>query len=335
MVALYFFAFAVTLLHTAFAANSAQWRTQSIYQIMTDRFARTDGSAPSCDVNLYCGGSWRGIIDKLDYIQGMGFTAIYISPVTENMKEETADGEAYHGYWPQDIYAVNENFGSASDLVALAAALHQRNMLLMVDVVVNDMAIAVSQTVQSASDIDYTKFNPFNNVNFYHPYCAITNWNDPANYENCWFSVEHVAMPDLNTESPQVMNMFGSWVKQLVSNYSIDGLRIDGVKQVDQAFFPSFTAASGVFTLGEYYSDDPAAMCAYQNGINGFPNYPVYFPMIQAFTSGDMSNLTRMINTVATSGACSDTSLLGSFSENHDVPRIATLNPDLTVSSPI
>jgi alpha-amylase len=57
----------------------AQWRSQSIYQVLTDRFARTDGSTTaSCDVNKYCGGTWQGIIKKLDYIQQMGFTAVRI-----------------------------------------------------------------------------------------------------------------------------------------------------------------------------------------------------------------------------------------------------------------
>jgi alpha-amylase len=57
----------------------AQWRSQSIYQVLTDRFARIDGSTTaSCDVNKYCGGTWQGIIKKLDYIQQMGFTAVRI-----------------------------------------------------------------------------------------------------------------------------------------------------------------------------------------------------------------------------------------------------------------
>ena len=56
-----------------------QWRSQSIYQVLADRFARTDGSTTaSCDVNKYCGGTWQGIIKKLDYIQQMGFTAVRI-----------------------------------------------------------------------------------------------------------------------------------------------------------------------------------------------------------------------------------------------------------------
>jgi alpha-amylase len=64
---------------TVSALSPAEWRSQSIYQLLTDRFARTDGSTTAaCDAadGIYCGGSWQGVIDKLDYIQGMGFTAV-------------------------------------------------------------------------------------------------------------------------------------------------------------------------------------------------------------------------------------------------------------------
>lgn len=64
------------------ALSPAQWRGQSIYQVLTDRFARTDGSTTAtCNTGdqIYCGGSWQGIISHLDYIQGMGFTAVSVS----------------------------------------------------------------------------------------------------------------------------------------------------------------------------------------------------------------------------------------------------------------
>lgn len=64
---------------TVSALTPAQWRSQSIYQVLTDRFARTDGSTTAaCDTadGIYCGGSFQGIINKLAYIQDMGFTAV-------------------------------------------------------------------------------------------------------------------------------------------------------------------------------------------------------------------------------------------------------------------
>lgn len=125
-------ALSLALVQSAFAANADQWRSRSIYQVMTDRFARSDGSTTAtCDSSkgLYCGGSWQGLINKLDYISGMGFDAVWISPITKNLEETTVYGQAYHGYWQQDIYQVNEHFGSADDLKALAANLHARGMV--------------------------------------------------------------------------------------------------------------------------------------------------------------------------------------------------------------
>ena len=103
------------------AADAQQWRSRSIYQacltpfslgvgystafqVMTDRFALqdvSDGTAYNVPCNTsalqYCGGTWRGIIDHLDYIQGMGFDAIWISPPFSNVEGQTPMGEAYHG----------------------------------------------------------------------------------------------------------------------------------------------------------------------------------------------------------------------------------------------
>jgi alpha-amylase len=86
-------------------------------------------------------------------------TQIWISPVVENIAGNSADGSAYHGYWAQNIYGVNTNFGTAADLKALSTALHARGMYLMVDVVTNHMGYLGCGTC-----VDYTKFNPFNSV---------------------------------------------------------------------------------------------------------------------------------------------------------------------------
>ena len=159
----------LSLIGFAQCLSPAQWRSQSIYQVLTDRFGRTDGSTTaSCDVNNYCGGTWQGIINKLDYIQQMGFTAIWVSPVVKNIRTSGQDGDSYHGYWAQDIYQVNTNFGSAADLISLSKALHARGMYLMVDIVTNHMGYA-----GCGSCVDYSQFNPFNKQSYYHPFCLI------------------------------------------------------------------------------------------------------------------------------------------------------------------
>lgn len=128
--ALAFLVVLYTYLGLAAALSKEGWRSQSIYQLLTDRYARTNGSeAPCSDLGNYCGGSWQGITNNLDYIQNMGFTAIWISPITENIPDLTYEGAAYHGFWPQKINQVNSNFGTAADLKALSNALHQRGMV--------------------------------------------------------------------------------------------------------------------------------------------------------------------------------------------------------------
>lgn len=301
---------------------------------MTDRFARTDGSTDApCDPKEgpYCGGTWRGIINELDYIQGMGFDAIYISPVTQNLESNTSYGQAYHGYWPQDIFVVNEHFGTADDLHVLSDELHKRGMYFMVDVVINDMGFATNGK-DPANSIDYSAFHPFNDQRFYHPWCNITDYGNYTDAQVCWLGDSQVALPDLNTESQEVSKMMNDWVVGLIQNYSIDGLRVDAAKHVSNDFLKSFAAAAGVFTIGEVYEADQYKFCPYQDLMPSMTNYPNYFPMIEAFSAGNISALTQA--TQITKKTCADTTALASFSENHDLPRFASYTKDLAVSPP-
>jgi alpha-amylase len=75
------------------AADKDAWRSRAVYQVLTDRFAKEGGGGACGDLSNYCGGTYKGMIEHLDYIEGMGFDAIWISPVVDNW----ANG--YHGYW--------------------------------------------------------------------------------------------------------------------------------------------------------------------------------------------------------------------------------------------
>lgn len=68
----------------------------------------------------YCGGTYVGIIDKLDYLQNLGVDAIWISPMVANIER------GYHGYWAENIYDLNSNFGNIGDLLTLVNECHQR-----------------------------------------------------------------------------------------------------------------------------------------------------------------------------------------------------------------
>ncbi|KXL47920.1 carbohydrate-binding module family 20 protein [Acidomyces richmondensis BFW] len=330
---------------TVSALSPAGWREQSIYQVVTDRFALTSGgSSPSCtsdfQLSIFCNGTFRGIIDKLDYIQGMGFTAMWISPIVENIKGGTPDGytedgSAYHGYWAQDIYAINPHFGTPEDLVALAEALHNRGMYLMVDIVVNHMGYYCGKAEDGhcgpQGTIDYSIYNPFNSEKYFHPFCEI-NYNNATSILVCWEGDEIVPLPDLRTENTTVQSMFDTWITELVKNYTIDGLRIDSLQQSGSFFFPSFYKAAGeLYMVGEVFQEYPAKVCPYQqDGMPGVLNYPMFYYITDAFqdSTGSMSGLAEGISYMQ--GNCSDTTLLGSFLENQDNPRFPSYTEDIT-----
>ncbi|KAL3421466.1 alpha-amylase [Phlyctema vagabunda] len=317
------------LANTAFALSPAEWRSQSIYQVVTDRFAHTDGSTTApCDMvkQSYCGGTWRGIINKLDYIQSMGFTAIWLSPVTEQVTGESLDGSSYHGYWQKNIYKLNKPYGTEEDLKALSDALHERGMYLMLDIVTNHMAWLGNQT-----SVDYSTFTPFNNASYFHPPCFI-NYDNKTSVQECWIGSNNVALPDLRTELPIVRKIFSKWIKDLIKTYNIDGLRLDTTPQLDEGFLDVFQEAADTHILGEIFNGDPAYICPFQEHLTGILNYGSFFWIRQAFesTKGSISNLVKGVSTIQT--ACRDVTVMGTFSENHDNDRFPNLTPDFSLA---
>ena len=61
----------------------------------------------------------------------------------------------------------------------------------------------------------------------YHSYCPIE-WGDAASEQNCWLGDTKVTLPDVNTQNPGVLSAYTTWIKALVKEFKIDGLRIDG-----------------------------------------------------------------------------------------------------------
>jgi glycosidase len=88
------------------------------------------------DLARHQGGDWAGIRRRLDYVQALGATAIWISPVVDNV-QRTEDEDGYHGYWASDFTRHNPRFGTLEELRALIDDAHARGMLVIVDVVIN------------------------------------------------------------------------------------------------------------------------------------------------------------------------------------------------------
>ncbi|KAG4218755.1 hypothetical protein PC116_g32765, partial [Phytophthora cactorum] len=194
-------AFLAELFNVALSADVNAWKTRNIYFALTDRVARSsdDNGGNACgNLGNYCGGTFKGLQSKLDYIAGMGFDAIWITPVVTN------------------LYGINSNYGSADDLKALVNAAHEKGIYIMVDVVANHVG---------PSNVADRKPEPLNRDSSYHSQCEI-NYSDQNSVENCWIA----NLPDLNTQDGEIRSVYQDWIKSLVSEYKFDGVRIDTVK---------------------------------------------------------------------------------------------------------
>ncbi len=128
--------------HVKLATHVDDWRDEVVYQLMTDRFANGDTGndfrVDSTSLGHYQGGDYRGVIEKLGYLQELGVTTLWISPIIKNVDSD-AGFDAYHGYWAVDLGRLNPHFGSLADLRELVNAAHARRIKVVVDIVTNHL----------------------------------------------------------------------------------------------------------------------------------------------------------------------------------------------------
>lgn len=149
------------------ATHVDDWRDRVIYQIVVDRFENgdpdndaADGVEPvPGDLSRAQGGDWRGILQRLDYLERLGVSAIWISPIVANVpRMESEDG--YHGYWASDFTTHNPRFGSLEDLKALVDAAHTRDIAVIVDIVTNHTGRVFSYDLNGDGVIDANEHEP-------------------------------------------------------------------------------------------------------------------------------------------------------------------------------
>ena len=113
------------------------WEDETIYHIIIDRFhngnSKNDYKKNVHDPEEYNGGDFEGVSDKLDYIKDMGFTAISLSPVFEN------EDKGYHGYWVEDFYKTEEQFGTMKEFKKLVEEAHERDLKVLVEFVADQV----------------------------------------------------------------------------------------------------------------------------------------------------------------------------------------------------
>jgi oligo-1,6-glucosidase len=213
--------------------NEKWWKEAVVYQIYPRSFKDSDGDGI---------GDLKGILSKLDYIKSLGIDAVWLNPIYSSPNDD-------NGYDVSDYRNIMKDFGTMDDFDALLKGMHDRNIKLVMDVVVNHSSDEHEWFKQSRSSRD----NPYRN--YYHWWNA-ENGKPPYRYS--LFDVNHDAwkydsltnayylhyfsqkQPDLNWENPklrlEIYDMMVFWAKK-----GVDGFRLDAFQfAAKDTTFPAF-----------------------------------------------------------------------------------------------
>lgn len=225
---------------TAFAKGVTS--ADFIYLLMPDRFSNGDESndriAGMKDQSLNRdsmyhrhGGDLQGVINHLDYLQNLGVTAVWMTPVLENDMPDRTE----HGYAFTNHYKIEPRFGGAAAYKALSDSLHKRGMKLVQDAVYNHVGIHHFTVVDLPMKDWLHQWPSFTNPNYkdqtlFDPYMA---QRDRKQQVDGWFTRE---MPDLNQSNPYVANFLIQHAIWSIEEFGVDAWRIDTYIYCDLEF---------------------------------------------------------------------------------------------------
>lgn len=247
---------------------SPDWRDQVIYFVVSDRFADGDaanndqgrGEFKAGDNSRYNGGDFKGLVDRLPYIRGLGATALWVTPPVANQWLDAAGQYGgYHGYWAENLLQVDRHLGSLADYQQLSHALHERGMYLVQDIVVNHMGNffgyqgwragqpglgwqgfvgtpPVARPSQAPFDLNDPRQPAQRRAAIYHWTPDVVDYTQRAQELNFQMS----GLDDLNTENLVVRRAlrrsYGHWIREV----GVDAFRIDTAFYVPAGFFSDF-----------------------------------------------------------------------------------------------
>ena len=231
------------------AVGTKWWKEAIVYQIYPRSFKDSDGDGI---------GDLKGIISKLDYLKGLGITAVWLNPIYSSPNDD-------NGYDISDYKNIMKDFGNMADFDVLLKGLHQRNIKLVMDLVVN----------HSSDEHEWFKQSRSSRNNQYRDYYHW--WNaekGKPNYRWSFFDINSDAwmydtttnayylhyfsrkQPDLNWENPalrqEIYKVMKFWL-----NKGIDGFRMDAFQYV--AKDTTFPALPGGYQKNviKYYGMGP------------------------------------------------------------------------------
>ena len=332
-----------------------------IHLITPDRFANgnpkndTDKSLREKTINRkddYArhGGDIRGIINHLDYIEDMGFTVIWPTPLLINDMPKSS----YHGYAMTDFYRVDPRFGTLEEYIELSAKAKEKGIKLIMDQVENHCGI----------EHWWMKDLPFNDwVNYQKEYekgvTVITNHRRTTNQDRYasekdkermnggWFVA---AMPDLNQKNPFMAKYLIQNSIWWIETLDLSGIRQDTYPYPDKTFMAKWAGAimneyPGFSIVGEEWSYNPLLVGYWQEGQTNKDGYrsnltsTMDFPMLKAILDGLNEEeswdkgLIKLYEGLASDFSYAHPEKIMAFLDNHDKSRVFTeFKKDLTLT---
>ena len=235
-------------------ADEIDWDEEIIYFMVTDRFKDGD-TTNNNPANLpydtainprgvYRGGDFKGIKEKLDYLQSLGITTIWVTPIVQNIENPTIkqgtneEYYGYHGYWATNFEKLNPHLGTLQDFKDLIDAAAEKKIKIMVDVVLNHAGYGVKESDTSdhpaaPTTEDKERFKGM-----------IRGEADTIRNDDQKDSL--AGLPDFKTEDPAVRNQLVAWqtawldMAKTDKGNSIYGYRVDTVKHVDNTTWQHF-----------------------------------------------------------------------------------------------
>lgn len=213
-------------------ADDDNIQEEIIYDILVDRF-NNGNQAFSDQVRIddplaYHGGDIEGIKLKLDDIKKLGFTTITLSPIMEN----ATDG--YHGYWVEDFYSVEEQFGTMEEFQSLVQEAHDRDMKVIIELVTN--YVANSHPIVTDPNMQ----------DWIIPNVKVDITKEP------W--LEDVAV--LNQDNPEVQEMLVDVAKFWLNEGNVDGFILHAADQASPNFLEQLSSEIKVENSNAYIIAD-------------------------------------------------------------------------------
>ncbi len=286
-----------------------------LYFVFVDRFANgdpsNDGSVDPSELQAWHGGDLAGVRQRLDHLQGLGVTRVWLSPVFASRQQDFHGWGAFHGYWITDPTTVEPRFGTTEELRALSDDLHARGMKLDLDVVWNHVAWEAPVRAEHPE--------------WFHPDTPITDWEDDTQRIEGWVH----GLPDLAQEQPEVAAWLAETSLGWLEAVAPDGFRIDAVRHMPPAFIRAMgetlhaAAGSDFRLLGESFTGDPwlLAESRREAGLDAVFDFPLRYALVDAFCHGRSLGRVGAILSLDRYHDDPNTSLV-TFLDNHDVKRV-------------